>query len=99
MPKDIKVHLHTFRRMKKDPETYFCMGAKCYFKMEKELLNGKQAQCPTCGRAMILGYEELRRALPKCPICRGDKNATNIQKAMSALAIQEKLEEKNENLI
>jgi Zn-finger nucleic acid-binding protein len=49
---------------------------------DKEFLKGKTGLCPVCGREMMLGYEELRRAIPKCPICRGAKN---LSRAMTAL--------------
>lgn len=78
-------HLHTLKRVKRNPDQFFCVAPDCYFKIGRELLFGKETACPECGKSMIMGYEELRRAFPKCAICRNPKLKVNVEKALTAL--------------
>jgi len=76
---DGKPHTHEFVRIPKT-NTFRCAHPHCFTVYHKKYLKGKESLCGICHEAkIILGYEELRRAIPRCNQCSGTVEALRIK--------------------
>lgn len=67
---DVQKHKHTLRRATRS--MYACIN-DCAYRENKSYLLGRVVACPFCQREFKLTLEDLRRALPRCPLCSDTK--------------------------
>lgn len=73
-------HIHEFVRVQKT-NSYRCAHPQCYTVYHKKVLKGKESICGACHKnKIILTFEELRRAVPRCLDCSGTNKALEIQR-------------------
>ena len=92
-----KGHIHSFKRhplvstkrlASANPHLighYMCSGKFCFATYHKEMLKGKENQCPSCEKVFLLTAEDLRRARPVCPNCSNSKNAREYRAAKTLI--------------
>lgn len=70
----VKQHLHTYQRVGRNgSKRYRCTDPHCTHVSYKDLLEGKAASCPECGREFILDSYCFKLKVPKCPECSNEK--------------------------
>lgn len=81
-------HTHIYIRDKRAKDTYKCADPDCTHRMHRDLLWGKRSTCAICReKQIVLNYEELKRAEPRCEDC------SNQAKHREAREFKEKLKE------
>lgn len=75
-----KNHLHTYMRVgrARNGRQYRCIDSHCSHISYKDLLEGKAAACPECGREYNLDSYCFKLKLPKCPACSKEKRRKEI---------------------
>lgn len=67
-------HLHTYKMVPHQTRTdiYMCMDAHCSHRINKQYLEGKAAECPTCGAEFTISKVQLtrKRKILKCGDCK-----------------------------
>lgn len=77
-------HIHEFARRKdaqgKPSKYYQCRDPHCFAEYHKQKLKGKKSICAVCHKKeLILDYEQLRRAEPRCLDCSQTKQAVSLK--------------------
>ena len=87
-------HIHTYVRAYKtyatpDPERYRCAHPQCTHTALRKDLKGKLSLCSKClANTLILNYENLRLARPRCWQCSGSKKNREKIKLQNLLEIE-----------
>lgn len=85
-----KDHIHTYRRVKTQPNRYMCADPTCSHSQIKEMLNGKESLCWACGNKFVLDSQHLKRAKPHCGCLTGAAKSESIV-TPSTFSIEETL--------
>ena len=82
---DGKPHTHEFVRIPKT-NSFRCAHPNCFSVYNKKYLKGKESLCGVCHiNRIILGYEELRRAIPRCKQCSETVEALRLKQISATL--------------
>jgi hypothetical protein len=80
-------HVHTYQRVRHQPNLYRCVSPYCKETSDKRLLQGKASRCCKCNAEIILSRDHLRLAKPLCLNCGNTKDA-KLHQAKQALLSQ-----------
>lgn len=79
-------HTHTYIRSRRDKTIYQCADPHCTHKAHKDDVYGKASVCAICGdREIVMGYEELKRAKPRCDNCSNRKEIVERRERAKAI--------------